>query len=142
MYVKESIEVGSMETISAKEFECLIVELKRPPSHHLITLIVVYKSPTCSRSRFKEHIQSLTRFQASDKLIIVGDFNYDISQNQNESFLHFMKTVFPKTECLDVSLTTHGFTKLDLCFSSFERASANIITCVWSYHHTLVLSLF
>ena len=138
MYVKDSFEIGVVKSVSTREFECLIVQLNRPAS---TTIMVVYKSPTCSNSKFKEHILSIAQLKTSEKLIIVGDFNYDISQNQNVSFLHFMKCVFPKTECLDISPTTHGFTKLDLCFSSFTRAAANIITCVWSYHHTMVVSL-
>ena len=141
MYVKQSIAIGFVEAISTKEFECLIVQLNKPSSQHFTTIIVVYKSPTCSHNKFKENILSMARFQTSEKLIIVGDFNYDISKNQNESFLHFMKSTFPKTKCLDISQTTHGFSKLDLCFSSFVGAAASIITCIWSYHHSLVVSL-
>ena len=81
------------------------------------------------------------RFHALESLIIVGDFNYDTSRNQNESFLQFMQSSFPQTKALDTSQTTRDNTKLDLCFTGFAEASANIISCVWSYHHTLIVSL-
>ena len=141
MYVRQSIEIGSIENISTKEFECLIVQLN-PSSHHSTTIIVVYKSPNCSFKKFQENILLMTKYQTSEKLVIVGDFNYDIFRNQNDSFLHFMKSVFPTTQCLNSAQTTRDFTKLDLCFTSFAKASARIITCVWSYHHTLVVSLY
>ena len=139
MYVKQSIEIGIVETISSNEFECLTVQLN--PSQQSTTIIVVYKAPNCTLNNFKKHILSMAQFQTSEKLVIVGDFNYDLSRGQNESFLHFIKSVFPTTQYLNTSTTTRDFTKLDLCFTSFARASARMITCVWSYHHTLVSSL-
>ena len=142
MYVKQSININLVETISSHEFECLVVQLKGPSYHNWTTLIVVYKSPKCAFEKFKEHIFSMSRFQITEDLIIVGDFNYDVSRNQNGRFLAFMKSIFPNTKCLDVSQTTRDSTKLDLCFTSLVSASAKIITCVWSYHHTLVVSLF
>ena len=142
MYVKQSIEIGSVETISTKEFECLIVQLNNPSSYRSTTIMVVYKSPNCSFKKFKESILAMAQFQTSDELVIVGDFNFDISHNQNDSFLHFMKSVFPATQCLNSSQTTRDFTKLDLCFTTFVKASARIITCVWSFHHTLVVSIY
>ena len=142
MYVKQSMKINLVEKISTQEFECLVVQLKRPSVHNWTTLIVVYKSPNCAFEKFKEHIFSMARFQVTEDLVIVGDFNYDVSHNQNGRFLAFMKSIFPNTECLNVSQTTRDSTTLDLCFTSLASASAKIITCVWSYHHTLVVSLF
>ena len=140
MYVKKCIEIELVETISAKEFECLILQINSQPSRHSTTIVVVYKSPTCSFTAFKEHMTSFTRFQTAEKLIIIGDFNFDVSRAQNDTFLHFMKSKFPRTTLLDTLPTTRENTRLDLCFTSTARASANIIACVWSYHHTLVCS--
>ena len=142
MYVKQSIKINLVQTISTKEFECLVVQLNRPSSNHMTTLIVVYKSPNCGFENFKNHIISMAKFPITEDLMLVGDFNYDVSRNKNGQFLEFMKSIFPRTKCLNVSQTTRDFTTLDLCFTSFVSASANIITCVWSYHHTLVVSLF
>ena len=140
MYVKKHIEINLIETVSTKEFECLKVQLNSP--HQSTTIIAVYKSPNCSAKTFKEHIRSMMRFHVTDKIIIVGDFNYDVSRQQNDSFLQFMKSVFPKTNVLDSLQTTRDDTRLDLCFTSFPNASANIVTCVWSFHHTLIVNIF
>ena len=142
MYVKPSIRINLVETISTKEFECLVVQLNQPSFHLLTTLIVVYKSPDCSFATFKKHILSMARFQITEDLVVVGDFNYDVSCNRNGRFLDFMKTMFPKTKCLNVPQTTRDHTKLDLCFTSCVSVSARIISCVWSYHHTLAVSCF
>ena len=129
-----------IETVSTNEFECLLVQLNSPC--HSTTIIVVYKSPNCSAKKFKEHILSMMRFHESEQLMVVGDFNYDVSRNKNDSFLRFMKSAFPKTKVLDSTQTTRDNTILDLCFTSFPKASANIVACVWSFHHTLIVSLF
>ena len=142
MYVKPSININLVETISTEEFECIVVQLNQVSSHRMTTLIVVYKSPSCGFEKFKDHILSMAKCQITEDLILVGDFNYDVSRNRNGRFLDFMNSTFPRTKCLNVLHTTRDNTTLDLCFTSFFSASARIIACVWSYHHTLVVSLF
>ena len=137
--VKENFRIDGVESISTKDFECLIVNLSSIFNSYAI--VVVYKSPNCSFETFKGHIQAFTRFQIKSNLFIVGDFNFDVSENKNEKFLNLMRLVFPKANLLETLPTTWENTKLDLCLTSCTAALANIITCVWSYHHTLVVSL-
>ena len=141
IYVRQSFQSNRVETISTNDFECLIAEVTNATVLSRYTIVVVYKSPSRCFGTFKRHILSLSRFQISDNLIIVGDFNFDASNDKNDTFLCLMKSAFPRTVVHKTSQTTWEHTILDLCFTSCSTAISNIITCVWSYHHTLVVTV-
>ena len=141
MYVKSCHEIVSSEALSTAKFESLAVNILNVSSNSIYTLITVYKAPTCSFEDFKTYIQSLRCFHTSEKLVIVGDFNFDASQDRNKNFLWYMRSVFPSVRILNTIPTTQEKTILDLCFTNCNPSNASIITCVWSYHHTLVASL-
>ena len=142
MYVKCFYEVVYSKSISTDKFECLPVGVVNLRSHNCYTVIIVYKAPTCTFEHFKTYFKLLVDIQKSDKLIIVGDFNFDISRDRNKMFLQFLKSVFPKAKMIDTVSTTRDNTILDLCFTTCDQADANVLTCVWSYHHTLIVSVF
>ena len=142
IYVKDCYKIVSVETLSTDKFETLTVKVLALRSNHIYTILAVYKAPTCGFEDFKEHMKTLSHLQSSEKLIIVGDFNFDVSRNQNHNFTCLMKTLFPKSKMLNSVSTTRENTILDLCFTTCDRALANVITCIWSYHHTLVVSAY
>ena len=53
-----------------------------------------------------------------------------------------MQSVFPNAKMLTTTSTTQDNTVLDLCFTTCNLANANMITCVLSYHHTLVSAIY
>ena len=141
MYVKNCHNIISSETLSMEKFESLVVNILVSCSHKLYTIIVVYKAPSCRFEDFKTYIQSLRRFHLSENLVIVGDFNFDISHGRNKNFTSLIRSVFPKVKLLNTIPTTQEGTILDICFTNCSPASGNMITCIWSYHHTLVVPL-
>ena len=142
VFVKRCHEIVSLSRISTEKFESLVLNVRNMYSLNVYTVIVVYKAPTCSFESFKTSIMSLSELQQTDRLIIVGDFNFDVSQNQNKTFLRVMKQNFPTCRQLYTSFTTQENTILDIAFNSSNRGCSDIIACVWSYHHTLVVSVF
>ena len=142
IYVKNCHKIVSFETLSTEKFETLTVRVLAMRSQYIYTILLVYKAPTCKFEDFKEHMKRSSRFQSSEKVIIVGDFNFDISRDQNNNFTCFMKTLLPKSKILNSLSTTRENTMLDLCFTTCTQAFANVITCVWSFHHTLVVSIY
>ena len=141
MYVKNCHEVISSQTLSTDMVEGLVVNVLNTHSQNLYTIIVVYKAPQCSFELFKVHVGSFLHLQLSNKLIIVGDFNFDVSRGMNRNFVAFMKSAFPKAKMLNTVSTTQEHTLLDVCFTTCSETNADIIACVWSYHHTLVVSV-
>ena len=140
MYVKSCHKIVSSQTMSSNDLEWLAISVINTRSQNLYTIIVVYKAPTCKFEDFKAQIRSLAHRVSSDKLIIVGDFNFDISRDRNRNFVSLMKAVFPRTKMLSTLSTAKENTTLDVCFTTFN-ASADIIACVWSYHHSLVVAV-
>ena len=53
-----------------------------------------------------------------------------------------MTTAFPRAKKLNTASTTSENTVLDIAFTSCNNAQSDVITCVWSYHHTLVVSCY
>ena len=142
MYVKCFFEIVYSKSISTDKFECLAVGVVNLRSHKFYTVIVVYKAPKCTFEHFKANFKLLVNCQLSDNVIILGDFNFDMSRDQNKTFVQFMKSVFPKSELLNTVSTTRDNTILDLCFTTCNRADAAILACVWSFHHTLIVSVY
>ena len=139
VYVKHCLRVDSFKLFSTPTIESITLEMVDERSDVCYTILVVYKSPSCSFNDFQSCMREV-KVRSTHKLIIVGDFNFDVSSNQNKSFLGSMNTLFPSVKLQNTLPTTHGNTILDLCFTTCEHSSAYIIACVWSYHHTLVSS--
>ena len=137
VYIKTFFSICSVERFSTKHIESITLELIDVRRNTSCTILLVYKAPSCSWNDFQTCVKAF-RVRSNNNLIILGDFNFDVSAHQNKSFKSFMKTVYPKSNLLDTLPTTHGNTLLDLCFTTYEHASADVIACVWSYHHTLV----
>ena len=142
IYVRNSHHVVFSQNISSQTFETLFVNMISSRSNTEYSILVVYKAPVLTFGEFKKQIDSVSRLRLSDRLIIVGDFNFDIANEKNNNFKELMRSAFPNLRLLHTSSTTKEDTILDLGFTTCEHANSDIITCVWSYHHTLIVSTF
>ena len=140
IYIKRGHELVSSYKISAENFESLSVNIINLRSQNCFSVVAVYKAPTCSFTDFRKHVLSISDLQLYDKLVIAGDFNFDVSDDLNRNFIEVMRSAFPNARLLNTQSTTQKGSKLDVSFSSCN-ANADVITCVWSYHHTLVISV-
>ena len=140
IYVKNCFQLVSVDKISTEMFESLSVNVIDCRSQSIYSVTVIYKAPRCGFEDFRKHILSLSKLALNDKLLIVGDFNFDISNDLNRNFIEVMRSAFPNARLLNTPSTTQKGTKLDACFSTC-KANSDVISCVWSYHHTLVVSV-
>ena len=88
IYVKNCHQVVSIHRIATEQFESLAVDVMNSHSGTHYSIRVVYKAPRCPFGDFKKHLLSLSKLQLSDKLIIVGDFNFNIQNDRNTTFLN------------------------------------------------------
>ena len=139
VYVKNCHEVICVEKVSCPLFESTLINLQNCQSQHKYTIMIVYKSPRCGFQEFKRRIEDLSHFPLEENIVILGDFNFDVRNGQSENFLMTLKSIFPTVSQLLTPPTTHGDTVLDVSFSSCKNSTAKILTCVWSYHHTLIV---
>ena len=142
IYVRNCHHVVSTHKVSTKQFESVAIDVMNSHSSSVYSIIVVYKAPSCRFEDFKKQLMSLSQLRLSEKLIIIGDFNFNVQNDQNTNFLKAMTTVFPRAKKLNTASTTSENTVLDIAFTSCNNAQSDVITCVWSYHHTLVTSCY
>ena len=140
IYIKTCYQLISFDKISTEMFESLSVNVLDLRSQSVYSVLLIYKAPRCGFEDFKKHISSLSNLALNDRLLIIGDFNFDISDDLNRNFIEVMRSAFPSVRLLNTRSTTQKGSKLDVCFSTC-KSSADVITCVWSYHHTLVVSV-
>ena len=141
IYVRNCHHVVSIHKVSTKQFESVAVDVMNSHSSTLYSIIVVYKAPRCRFEEFRKQVMYLSQLHLSDKLIIVGDFNFNV-QNDHNTFLKAMSKAFPRAKKLSTPSTTKENTVLDVAFTTCNNAQSDVITCVWSYHHTLVTSCY
>ena len=141
IYVRNCHQIVSIHKISTEQFESLAVDVINSHSGTLCSIILVYKAPRCPFGDFRKHLLSLSQLQLSDNVIMVGDFNFNIHNDQNTHFLRVLKSIFPRMKLLKTAPTTKENTILDMAFTTCNKANSYVITCVWSYHHTLVTSI-
>ena len=65
----------------------------------MYTIIALYKAPNCRFEEFKTYLESVAHLQISNKWIIVGDFNIDVTRNMNKKIALFRRSLFPKLKC-------------------------------------------
>ena len=87
IYVRNCHQAVPIHSISTEQFESLAINVIDAHSDTLYSIIVVYKAPRCPFGDFKKHLMSLSQLQLSEKLIMLGDFNFNIQNDQNTNFL-------------------------------------------------------
>ena len=141
-YVKSNHKIVETHHLSTPNFECSLVDVVFEGQEANVTIVVLYKAPTCQVSTFRKHFLDLTSeiVLKENKFILVGDFNFDITDTGNSHILEFMKSSLPKSNQLVCEPTTDANTLLDLAFSNCQEASASTISVTWSFHKTVVVS--
>ena len=80
IYVKNKFEMISNVN---RSIESQMLNVRKSQTNDIYTVLVIYKAPVCSLADFKAHMLSLyIEFRFSKNLIIVGDFNFDISDDE------------------------------------------------------------
>jgi hypothetical protein len=104
-------------------------------------IITGYRSPHAPAELFKEEFDNLlSKIPAEDRKIVIGDFNYDCADMENENaFIKRMKEL-NLTNCLQVdgfgdrNFTTINNTQIDVVFSNHPFLYAGVYESVFSDH--------
>ena len=86
----------------------------------------------------KELFCHIETYDYDSPKIILGDFNINVEQEVNHSFLIEMKVRYNLTQYIKKSTTTAG-TTIDLAFSNVGDIETQVITSTWSSHHILTV---
>ncbi|KAK3090521.1 hypothetical protein FSP39_012459 [Pinctada imbricata] len=133
LYLKDHLHCEQIFQYSTDEVEFLLCETSTVTTGS-IQLVLVYKSPICTLSDFKEVILKnlLPQVAFTKSLFIMGDFNFDISVG-HLAFSNFMSETFRCTQFVTKN-TTNMNSMLDLVFSNTSNVVTETIECYWSDH--------
>lgn len=103
-----------------------------------VTVIMVYKHPSYSQSRFLAKLEEILD-NLNRNILLFGDANMDISNPENRKFLQLMarKDLISKLAIQDPS-TDYG-THIDVCFSNVESVDAWFYESYFSYHKAICI---
>ena len=133
LYVRNGFDCTEISQHSTNLLEFLFCHLIHPHAGFL-QLVLVYKSPSCTLQEFRGQIlrDLLPDLDIRKPLLIMGDFNFDISTG-NVEFLQFMTETFECTQHVHKP-TTNMMSVLDLVFANIFETTTETIECYWSDH--------
>ena len=133
LYVRNGFDCTEISQHSTNLLEFLFCHLIHPLAGFL-QLVLVYKSPSCTLQEFRGQIlrDLLPDLDIGKPLLIMGDFNFDISTG-NVEFLQFMTETFECTQHV-LKPTTNMMSVLDLVFTNIFETTTETIECYWSDH--------
>ena len=133
LYVRNGFDCTEISQHSTNLLEFLFCHLIHPLAGFL-QLVLVYKSPSCTLQEFRGQIlrDLLPDLDIRKPLLIMGDFNFDVSIG-NVEFLQFMTETFECTQHV-LKPTTNMMSVLDLVFSNIFETTTETIECYWSDH--------
>nr|XP_018914195.1 PREDICTED: uncharacterized protein LOC109042086 [Bemisia tabaci] len=105
-----------------------------------------YIPPSTSFSVVQLHFKEMltSGFEASSKVILIGDFNQNIVQESQTLFSRFLSETYPNlVNCIDnKESSTDGGTQIDICFSTSQcNLYAGYSESYFSYHKPVLCLL-
>jgi len=102
----------------------------------------VYRSPSESikifESKFADMMSTIKmKLPSSSKIIIIGDFNVDIMNNEGEKFLSQFEHKGFSLQVPENSSSTNNYTQLDLCFANFINCDCRYYENYFGYHKSI-----
>ncbi|XP_069136358.1 uncharacterized protein [Argopecten irradians] len=133
-FVKSSSHVSKYENYSTENIEFSYLSFNLCDSE--VQCVVIYKKPACPISHFytimKDHLVPLLKL--NENLVIMGDFNVDLTKAGCNTFITFMESTFHCTQSINQS-TTKMKSQLDLIFTNFGERETGVLEAYWSDHN-------
>ncbi|KAK3087854.1 hypothetical protein FSP39_011503 [Pinctada imbricata] len=136
LYMKDDLECKKILRHSSDNVEFLLCQTSHSATG-VVQIVLVYKSPACTLSHFKDTILKylLPQVNLRKSVLIFGDFNFDMASGHPE-FLSFMAKTFHCTQYVKKN-TTNMRSILDLVFSNMPHVVTETIECCWSDHKVI-----
>ena len=136
LYYSESLQVRTTTTYQLQYVE--IVHCQVDLEANMCHVIGIYKPPATSLEQLMTELQNFISSLRSDhSVIVIGDFNIDVTEVAGQQLLSNMKQIF-NMEQLATGPTTWYDTQIDLVFTNQPASTAYALMNTWSQHHTIV----
>ena len=134
LYIHISIEVHHIRKYSGCKLEVIDVIISKNKVQ--FNVIGIYKSPMASTVELLHYMDIIIQNTSQLALVIIADFNLDVTHNSSKSFCDVMKTKYSCDQHVPQS-TTDEQTTIDLIFSNHSHQIPAAIVCYWSDHKLL-----
>ena len=123
------------------EFSLFIVQNN---SYDFLQVVFMYRSNAFSLEMFKGQLEKYLQNHVDNTapLLIMGDFNYDISDDKHKNFLSYMCSTFNCRQLIHEPTTDYG-SSLDLLFTNIDsEIFIDTLECPWSDHKGIFCALY
>ena len=134
VYVHKDSQVMDITLISRCSHRRICVTIKK--FFTVFTIIGVYISPQTKPDQLCALLSKCLSHCNSGPVIILGDFNIDISAKSNTPITKYMKTKYNFDQYVN-EYTTNYQTTIDLLFSNHPHQTMYSIYCYWSDHNII-----
>ena len=140
MYLRDDMIISNLSQFSCTQFGATVCEFhfKNKPSTQVCHVYMAPKCPTNVSSGLLDQLQS--EVDIHEPLIIIGDFNKDVSSSSQTAFVQHLKSRFEVQQLIAVPTTDYG-SILDLVFTNIEDVDCGVIECSWSDHKTMSIAI-
>lgn len=97
-----------------------------------LSIVVIYKSPTFPKYRFRQMLQSMLS-TTNNNALYVGDINLNLMDEQHQDIIEMFNEQ-GLTMQLNMEPSTNGGSHIDICFSDVEYLSSWFYESYYSYH--------
>ena len=106
---------------------------------NILYICSFYKAPKATKENAFQSLKDIKeKISDSAKIIILGDFNIDISESKNAFIIENIKKLFNANQIV-MKPTTRAQTKIDLCFTNADVSIENHYK-IWSHHTSLCVT--
>ena len=138
IYIKHALAISQVSFYRSTQMEAICLTISKNEIKQ--QLVFLYRMHTANKAEFLRQITS--NYNTRDRsfpLTIMGDFNYDISNNRNNTITTHIENSLLLQQ-IQHEYTTNN-TIIDLVFTDYQNASTSTIDSVFSDHKLIYLSL-
>ena len=102
----------------------------------MFTIIGLYSNPHTTVEQIHTFVDNMLSNANDQPIIMIGDFNIDLSVKKNTSFCKFMKSKYNLDQYMK-QYTTKYQTTIDLLFSNYPHLNLSSVYSYWSDHYLI-----
>ena len=134
MYIHNNIQLLNITMFPGKDIEAIQVVIKK--FSKVFTIIGLYSSPHTTVEQIHTFVDNMLSNANDQPIIMIGDFNIDLSVKRNTSFCKFMKSKYNLDQYMK-QYTTKYQTTIDLLFSNYPHLNVSSVYSYWSDHYLI-----
>lgn len=138
VYLENDLPIQNVYNYVEQDIEYVTIETTYCDKQYIICLL--YKAPKCSNMRLFNALKTFRKQYSLDhKILLVGDFNVDLSESQHHNVLQTMCDI-TNLVYSPSGPTTRDRTIIDLTFSN-DITSIETLYVPWSHHMGLAIRI-